>query len=417
MIRSSARFKSPVQVCLSSEAIDPLKRSEANFDQLRKLTEISRALTYTTSLDEVTRLTVVRGAVLLNASQVVLMLPNEDDQLCVKAASGVTSAKLGALCVPLGDELVNQLGELMAVDSNRLLAVPLIVGGQVTGILAAAITKAYTDDDEWLLSALADQAAVALENARVGGEVRTGLETRLRASETATGEKDRALSTLAHDIRTPLGAIDAYSSILEDELFGPINDRQRETLGRVRMSARHLLSLLENVMEMARITAGALRTTSEPVRLIDAVRDAVQMLIPSADTKFQVLNTEERNVALVAADPARVRQVLVNLIGNAVKFTPPDGVISVTVGYAFVDGKHWGEIRVQDSGPGIAADELKLIFEPYYRSQVTASTPGVGLGLAISYALVAAMHGHLEIASTVGQGTCMIVRLPAVKSM
>ena len=92
------------------------------------------------------------------------------------------------------------------------------------------------------------------------------MEDRLRASEGATSAKDRALATLAHDIRSPLGAIEGYCELLEDEIYGPINDRQREALGRVRMSGRHLLSLLDNVMDMARLNAGVVRVEAEPVR-------------------------------------------------------------------------------------------------------------------------------------------------------
>jgi signal transduction histidine kinase len=121
---------------------------------------------------------------------------------------------------------------------------------------------------------------VALENARLGGEVRLEMEDRLRASEGATSAKDRALSTLAHDIRTPLGAIDGYCELLQDEIYGPINDRQRETLGRVRMSGRHLLSLLDNVMEMARLDAGVVHVAPEPGAARDVAREAVHMLLP-----------------------------------------------------------------------------------------------------------------------------------------
>ena len=389
--------------------------ADPGFAQLRRLTEISRALTYTTSLEQVTRLTVERGAELLDAQAAVLMLPDAEGLLHVRAAHGIGEARVARFRAPLGDEVIGRLRGLLAVPDDRFVAVPLVVGGAVTGLVAVATREPSTPADESLLSALADQAAVALENARLGGEVRVEMEDRLRASEGATSAKDRALSTLAHDIRTPLGAIDGYCEILEDEIYGPVNDRQRETLGRVRMSGRHLLSLLDNVMDMARINAGVVRVRAEPVRLGDVAREAVQMVIPAAHARLQALRLGSVADVVVTADHDRVRQVLVNLIGNAVKFTPQDGSVTVTTRERVDDGRSWGEVWVTDTGPGIAEAEQAAIFEPYYRSEGTAQAPGVGLGLAISHALVRQMGGELALESEVGIGSSFIVRLPAAR--
>lgn len=380
--------------------------------QLRRLTEISRALTYTTSLEQVTRLTVERGAELMGAAAAVLMLADREGLLHVRAAHGIDEERVARFRAPLNDEVFGRLQGLLAVPDDCFLAVPLVVGGAVTGLLAAAMRQPSTAGDESILSALADQAAVALENARLGGEVREEMEDRLRASEGATTAKDRALATLAHDIRSPLGAIQGYCELLEEEIYGPVNDRQREALGRVRMSGRHLLSLLDNVMDMARITAGVVQVGAEPVALADVAREAVHMLIPAADAKLQTLQLGRATAATVTADHARVRQILVNLIGNAVKFTPADGAITVTTAVRTLDGARWGEIRVADTGPGIAQAEQAAIFQPYYRSDGTASAPGVGLGLAISSALVEQMGGALKLESEPGAGAAFIIRLP-----
>ena len=380
--------------------------------QLRRLTEISRALTYTTTLEQVTRLTVDRGAELLDAEGAVLMLADAEGLLHVRGACGIDEERVARFRTPLSDEVFGRLQGLLAVPDDCFIAVPLVVGGAVTGLLAVATRQASTGADETLLSALADQAAVALENARLGGEVRQEMEDRLRAGEGATGARDRALATLAHDIRTPLGAIQGYCELLEEEIYGPVNDRQRETLGRVRMSGRHLLSLLDNVMDMARLNAGVVQVGAEPVKLEDVAREAVHMLVPAADAKLQTLQLGRMAEAVVTADHARVRQILVNLIGNAVKFTPQDGRISVTTAVRADGGARWGEIRVADSGPGIAQAEQDAIFQPYYRSEGTAHAPGVGLGLAISRALVQEMGGELELESAPGAGSTFIIRLP-----
>jgi phosphoserine phosphatase RsbU/P len=389
---------------------------EPDFAQLRRLTEISRALTYTTSLDQVQRLTVERGADLLDASAAVLMLADADGLLHVLATHGVAAERVLRFQSPLDDEVIGRLQGLLDVPDDCFVAVPLIVGGAVTGLLAVATRRTSTGVDESLLSALADQAAVALENARLGDEVRQQMEAR-QASEGATTAKDRALSTLAHDIRTPIGAIDAYSALLQDELYGPVNDRQREALGRVRMSGRHLLSLLDNVMEMARLNAGVLRVESEPVNLTDVAREAVHMLLPQADARLQTLQLGRPANVLATGDHARVRQVLVNLIGNAVKFTPEGGSVTVDIGTRNVAGAHWGEIRVTDTGPGIADADMAAIFEPYFRSEATAQLPGVGLGLAISHALMHQMAGSLEVESKLGVGSSFILRFPPLATV
>jgi signal transduction histidine kinase len=352
----------------------------------------------------------------LTADAVVLMLADAESLLHVRAAVGIDDQRIERFRATLGGDLMERLQGLLDVPAERVIAVPLVVGGEVTGVLAVAVSEEVTAADEWLLSALADQAAVAVENARQGGEVKVEMEERLRASEGATTAKDRALSTLAHDIRTPLNAIDGYCSILEDEILGTINDRQRETLGRVRMAGRHLLSLLNNVMEMARLAAGVVELDLHRVRLSDVVREAVHMLLPESDKKLQTLHAKTVTDAFVTADHERLRQVLVNLIGNAVKFTPPDGSISVAIDVDTASDGHWGCISVTDTGPGIASAELKAVFEPYYRSEGAGRTPGVGLGLAISHALVERMAGRLDVESEPGHGSCFVIRLPLLEN-
>ena len=380
--------------------------------QLRRLTEIGRALTYATSLDQVARLTVEQGAGLLEAPAAVLMLADTEGEMQVRASHGIASERVTRFVAPLRDEVFGRLQGLFEIPDDRLLAVPLVVGGAVTGLLAVALSRLATESDEWLLSALADQAAVALEGARLGGEVRLEMEGRLSASEGATNAKDRALATLAHDIRSPLGAIDAYCWNLEDGIYGSVTDAQRHALGRVRMSGQHLLSLLDSVMDMARLTAGVMPVPLEPVHSRLVARDAVDMLAPAALAKRQTLELVAGTDLVLIGNHARVRQVLVNLVGNAVKFTPEGGSITVATRVFGIDGAVWGEIAVTDTGPGIAAAEQAAIFEPYYRSDRTASLPGVGLGLAISQALVAQMGGVLALQSEPGVGSSFAVRLP-----
>src|SRR4051812_17403150 len=345
-------------------------------DQLRRLVEINHAFSNRTSLDQIARFTVEQGADLLGASAGVLMLLDSADVLSVRAAHGIDDARVARFQAPLDDEVAGRLVGLLQVAEASLIAVPLVVAGKVTGLLAVGVPAAATSLDEWLLSGLADQAAVALENARLGGEVRLEMEGRLRVSEGATSAKDRALATLAHDIRSPLGAIEGYCAVLEDGLYGSLTEKQIHAISRVRMSGRHLLSLLENVMDMARLTAGAMSVRTEPVGLLDIARDSVDILVPASFVKRQSLQLEFAGDVCVLGDAARIRQVLVNLIGNAVKFTPVDGAITVFLGTAS-HGGGLAELRVTDTGPGIPEADRAAIFEAYFRSAASAGVAGV----------------------------------------
>lgn len=390
----------------------PARASEPGLEQLRQLTDIGRALTYTTSVEQVAQLTVERGARLLGAAAAVLMLAGEDGRLRVRAAHGVAPDRLRRFGGVEMDETMAQLRGLLDAREDGVLAVPLVAGGAVTGLLAVALDAPAAAVDEWLLSALADQVAVALETARLAGELHADLERRQREREVDPGRKDRALATLAHDVRSPIGAIDGYCCNMEDEIYGPINDAQRRAMGRVRMAGRHLLSLLENVMDMVRLDAGAVTVVAVPVRLREVAREAVDLLAPAAAARRQSLVLADGPDVVVVGDQARIRQVLVNLLGNAVKFTPEEGRITVATAVRDDDGARWGEVRVSDTGPGIPEAERAAVFEPYYRSAGTARAPGVGLGLAISHALVARMGGALTLASEVGVGSTFTLALP-----
>lgn len=386
---------------------------EPGLEQLRSLAGLSRALTYTTSLDQVARLTVERGAALLEAEAMVLILSDADGAVHLRAAHGIDQGRVARFDAGLTDpEVIGHLQDLLGVDDEHFIAVPLVVAGKVTGIAAVATRGQPSTTVEWLLAAVADQAAVALENARLSGEVRLEMERRLRASEGATDAKDRALATLAHDIRSPLGAIEGYCGILEAGIHGPLNDRQQETVARVRLSGRHLLSLLDSVMDIARLSSGAVAVQAGPVRVVEVAQEAVQILTPAADARLQTLRMGRLDDVVVTADHERLRQVLVNLIGNAVKFTPLHGKITVATRAGVRNGAPYGEIRVTDTGPGVRADDRDAIFQPYYRAEETSAAPGIGLGLAISQALVQKMGGELTLESEPGEGACFTVRLP-----
>ena len=185
------------------------------------------------------------------------------------------------------------------------------------------------------------------------------------------------------------------------------------------LSGRHLLSLLDTVMDMARFNAGIVPMETAPVHLLEVAREAVDMMTPASMAKRQVIELSGSAGIVVLANHDRLRQVLVNLLGNAVKFTPEEGAVTVTVTGPELDassGVQLGEVRVTDTGPGIPPAEQAAIFEPYYRSERTAQLPGIGLGLAISQLLVKQMGGALAIRSEPGHGASFAIRLPVIGS-
>ncbi|HEV7588171.1 MAG TPA: ATP-binding protein, partial [Longimicrobium sp.] len=334
---------------------------------------------------------------------------------------GVEEAALRRFGEALDDPLIERLqGLLGAPLPDGYLGVPLVAQGVVTGMLAVARREAGSspEEDEWLLSAAADQVAVALEIARLEEEVRREREVRMRAVEGAGGSdetSDRALATLSHDLRSPLNAIDSYAELMEMAILGPVSERQLEALGRIRMSGRHLLAVLENVLDMTRLSAGVVRIHASSVSVGAVVEEAVLMVRPSATVKNQSLTVAAAAAITLRADPDRLRQVLVNLIGNAVKYTPPSGAIRIGARVAESDGRRWGVIEVADTGPGIPAEKLQAIFQPYFRlpHAETDAPEGLGLGLAISRELIRKMGGDIEVDSEPGRGSSFAIRLPA----
>lgn len=388
-----------------------LHTNQDRLERLRALTEVSRALTYTTSTEEVLRLTVDRATELVGADRALLMLTDDDGMLTVRAARGIEPERWNDIQGPLEETLIRRLQDLLDYpDEASFLSVPLVAQGNVTGLLAAvrAAGGAAREDDEWLLSALADQAAVALENARLTQAARQERGEWTRAMEV----QGRAHATLGHELRSPLTAIQSYSSLLLDGLLGPITDRQREGIARIRMSGQHLLAVIENLLDMARLDADAITISTAPTPLHHVIDEAAQMLEPVAAKRQQELRTTCPHDLVVEADADRLRQALVNLIGNAIKYTPDEGTIQVDASARTREGDSFAAIAVTDNGRGIPPHVLDTIFEPYDRGAAADTEGGLGLGLFISRELIRQMGGTIDVHSEPGTGTTFNVFVP-----
>jgi signal transduction histidine kinase len=350
------------------------------------------------------------------------MLADEEGQLRVRAARGVDESATARDDVdePLVQRLEHLLGDH---PPECFLGVPLVARGIVIGLLAVVrpAQTPFEEEDEWLLSAAADAVSVSLESTRLAEEVRRHREEKrlvLPGQLSEADSSDRALATLSHDLRSPLNAIDSYAELIEMEIFGAISERQRQALGRIRMSGRHVLAVLDNVLEMTRLSAGVVRIQATSLSAAAVVEEAVLLVQPDANQRGQSLLSDEVVDMMLEADPDRLRQVLVNLLGNAIKYSGPEGVIRIgTRMEEPTEVGSWGAIFVADNGPGIASEKLAMIFQPYYRLPgAEAEAPeGVGLGLAISRELIRRMGGDIEVESEPGKGSVFKVRLPIAR--
>jgi sigma-B regulation protein RsbU (phosphoserine phosphatase) len=382
-----------------------------------RLTEISRALTYARSLTDVMELTVDCATELLKAPRAVLMLNGEDGLLRIRAARGLEGRDLDQFREPLDENLLVRLTGLFGPSAREgFLGVPLVVQGAVTGLLAVHFTpgRAATAEDEWLLSALADQTAIALESAR-NDDVRHLLEDRLGQLQREQEGKDRAIEILSHDLRTPLSAVMGYAGLMSSEVLGPINERQRNTLQRMRVVCNHMEAVLSNVLEMARLKGGRFVVASEPVDVTDVVASAIDVVRPSAELAEITLSVTGPAGVTIQSDDARLRLVLIQLLDNAIKYSPENCRVSVQHSVVKMQAKAWLQIEVADEGPGIEPEHQHDIFEPYVRRDgvTERARSGVGLGLAIAHGIVERLGGTLSVASTPGQGATFRMQLPA----
>jgi two-component system, NarL family, sensor histidine kinase EvgS len=228
-------------------------------------------------------------------------------------------------------------------------------------------------------------------------------------AERASKFKDQFLSTMSHELRTPLNAILGFSELLTDERYGQMNERQSRYIHHIHTSGKHLLKLISDILDLSKIEAGRMELTREDVAVASAYSEVLSALQPLADKKSHALLQQVEPNLYVRADATRFKQILMNLIGNAIKFTPEGGRIELTARQV------GGQVRVEvrDNGPGIPSEEQQRIFEAFYRrAEAGKSIEGTGLGLAITERLVQ-MHGsQLGIESKPGQGTCFHFSLP-----
>jgi PAS domain S-box-containing protein len=341
------------------------------------------------------------------------------------------------LCIAGEDGYFKRLNpsweKVLGYSVQELLAVPYVqfihpddvdstvkeAEGLSKGRSAIAFTNRYRCNDgsyrwfEWNATPVID-GGIIFAMARDVTELKAVQSALISAKEEAERSnkfKDQFLSTMSHELRTPLNAVLGFSDLLGEERYGPLNDRQQRYIAHIHTGGKHLLTLINDILDLSKIEAGRLQLTIENVGIKKSFAEALDAMRPLADKKSHVLLLNADEDLNVLADSTRLKQILMNLIGNAVKFTPEGGRIEVTAHEAGDAVR----LEVRDSGPGIPPEEKLHIFEAFYRlRQSSKAIEGTGLGLAITQRLVELQGGQLGLESEVGKGSCFYFTLPGV---
>ncbi|MGQ0702835.1 MAG: ATP-binding protein [Gemmatimonadales bacterium] len=447
------RIRSRARTAQLQAAVEAAAARNRELDLLRGLgATLLRVRSSGELLDEAA----VRANSLLKSQGSALVLTAEEGRfLRIAAGAGRLRSAVGSLvpmdrslagwCVAHDQALVsdqterdhrNYPVELIPQDLTRMIAVPLRSSGVVIGAVAALNRQGdppYTDHDVTLITALAEQVAVGLDRAFMLEETRRNEQTlaeKNRELVRVTKLKDEFLANMSHEFRTPLNAIIGFSELLLATPGKELDAEQRDFLESIARNGRHLLGLITNILDLSKIEAGRMTVHLTRADLRESVRAAVADTGSIRMTKRQECSLAEGPVSLdVVADHTRVRQVLINLLSNATKFTPEGGIIHVAVQAASVSlpvpGSRAGEVprlvprdavrvTVRDSGIGIQTEDLDKLFKTFSQIDSSASRPqqGTGLGLALCKQFVEMHGGTIGVESVYGEGSSFWFVLP-----
>ena len=291
---------------------------------------------------------------------------------------------------------------------RAVLAVPLLHGTNVVGALVVRRTEPgiFLTATIDLLQTFAAHSVIAMQNARLFSE----LSEKSRQLELASQHKSQFLANMSHELRTPLNAVLGYTELMLDDIYGPVPEKAREVLDRVQFNGRHLLGLINNVLDLSKIEAGQIVLNVEPFDMTSLVHAAVNSVESLAKGKpIELRAVVEPGLPIGRGDSQRLHQVLVNLVGNAIKFTE-EGVVEIRAARAgdrFI-------LSVRDTGPGIAPADQERIFDEFQQidSSMTRSKGGTGLGLAITKRIVEMHGGAIGVESAPGGGSTFRLDLP-----
>jgi signal transduction histidine kinase len=283
------------------------------------------------------------------------------------------------------------------------MTIPMKTPTRILGaisVISAESGRRYSEDDVEFMTELARRAALAVENARL----HKAEQDARQSAEAANEAKTQFLAVMSHELRTPLNAIGGYAELLMMGIRGAVTDDQRADLERIQRSQRNLLSLINDILNYAKLEAGHVEFNMAPVPIHPLVTDLEPLITPQLRSRDLTYDYTGCDASLTAwADVEKVRQILLNLLSNAIKFTEPGGTISIECS----DQGETLHITVKDTGLGIPADRLASVFEPFVQLErrLTSNHEGTGLGLAISRDLARGLGGDLVARSELGKGS------------
>ena len=336
----------------------------------------------------------------------------------------------------ISDDLLRKVAQdpeqfhmLRDLGLRSAMIVPLVARGRTLGAITFITSESQRSYDAHHLifaEELASRAALAMDNARLFGAMQVAQEAAEEArkeAEAANRSKSEFLATMSHEIRTPINAIIGYTELLKLGLSGELTEKQAEQLERIRASSRHLLGLIEDILDLSKVEAGRIEVAHESARAVDAIGAALALVVPQATEKGIRIDNgcADDDGTLYVGDEGRVRQILVNLLSNAVKFTEQGGHVRITCGTTGRMGSDQAQveevrsyIRVVDTGIGIVPSEVERIFRPFEQVDKghTRVKGGTGLGLTISRQLARLMGGDLTVDSQPGVGSAFTLWLP-----
>ena len=323
-----------------------------------------------------------------------------------------------------GDPAYRAVPTAMSLGVGAYVGVPLVIdGNKALGSFCAIDMKPrqWTPREVEVLTELAASAKREIElrlATQAERSARIEAEKARRTAEEANASKSTFLAMMSHELRTPLNAIGGYADLIDFGIHGPVTPAQSDALGRIKRSSKHLLGLINNVLNFSKVEAGQISYTIETVAVGPLVRDTEAMIKPQMIASGLRYHSDGGDdVLAVRADPEKLRQIVLNLLTNSLKFTESGGEITV----------EWGEtgptersfepmvyLRVRDTGAGIEHSKLQSIFEPFVQVDegLRRTNDGVGLGLAISRLLAREMSGELVAESELGRGSTFTLTLP-----